>query len=326
MTSRRGPFRPRLASSVDQVRSRSSPRTKSASRTSHRRSSAGRSAREGLADDGERGRQVEVVVEGGHEPLVERPAALRTGEPPGRGPGPSAPARSRRRCRRRARRSRSAGRRRARPQRRRRGPRSVSRRRAERGETAPGARPARGRGPRATHRCTRACGGSGRSGRDSGTRADRCPRAATSAIRSMLPADFAIFRPPTWRNSPWTQTRAGGPPTIGADWAISSSWWGKTLSMPPLWTSNRGAEVPQGHRRALEVPAGEALAPARGRPLQLAALAGRLPEGEVRSVALVRLDLAAMARPERVERVARTGRRRPGTTPPRSRRCRSSLT
>ena len=67
------------------------------------------------------------------------------------------------------------------------------------------------------------------------------------------------------------------------------------------------AEMAQRHRRALEVPAGEALAPARGRPLQLAALAGGLPEREVGRVALVGLDLAAMAGPQGVQRVPGQG-------------------
>ena len=63
-------------------------------------------------------------------------------------------------------------------------------------------------------------------------------------------------------------------------------------------------EVAQGHRRALEVPAREAVAP-RARPAEDPALAGRLPEGEVGRVALVGLDLRSMARPQAVERVAR---------------------
>ena len=65
------------------------------------------------------------------------------------------------------------------------------------------------------------------------------------------------------------------------------------------------AEVAHRHGRALEVPAGEAAAPALRRPAQQAALAGGLPEGEVGRVALVRLDVPAMAGPEIVERVAR---------------------
>ena len=66
------------------------------------------------------------------------------------------------------------------------------------------------------------------------------------------------------------------------------------------------AEVFEGHRRALEVPAREALAPAR-RPLERALLAGGLPQCEIGGVALVVLDVARgpVARPEIVERVAR---------------------
>ena len=88
------------------------------------------------------------------------------------------------------------------------------------------------------------------------------PRSASSVTRMKLPADLAIFRPSISRNSPWTQCRAGTSPVIAAVWAISSSWCGKTLSMPPVWMSN-GAEVAHRHRGALEVPAGETLAPAR---------------------------------------------------------------
>ena len=64
-------------------------------------------------------------------------------------------------------------------------------------------------------------------------------------------------------------------------------------------------EVAECHRRALDVPAGEALAPPSRRPAQQATLAGGLPEREVRGVALVGLDLAAMAGSQLVERVAR---------------------
>ena len=68
----------------------------------------------------------------------------------------------------------------------------------------------------------------------------------------------------------------------------------------------RPAEVTESHRRAFEVPAREALAPAAG-PVQLAAGIGRLPQGEVRRILLVRLDLplGAMARTQGIERVAR---------------------
>src|SRR4029079_18387850 len=62
-------------------------------------------------------------------------------------------------------------------------------------------------------------------------------------------------------------------------------------------------EVLEGHRRALEVPAWAALAPGRRRALERAPRAGALPEREVGRVALVGLDVAAMAGPQRVERV-----------------------
>ena len=65
------------------------------------------------------------------------------------------------------------------------------------------------------------------------------------------------------------------------------------------------AQVAPRHRRAFEVPAGIALAPARGRPLQGPSLAGALPQGEVRRVALVRFHVAAVTGAQVVERVAR---------------------
>ena len=49
------------------------------------------------------------------------------------------------------------------------------------------------------------------------------PSAATSVIRRKFPADFDIFSPLMSRCAPWTHAFAGAAPTIGADWAISSS-------------------------------------------------------------------------------------------------------
>ncbi len=65
------------------------------------------------------------------------------------------------------------------------------------------------------------------------------------------------------------------------------------------------AEIAHRHRRALDVPAGEALAPAVARPLQQTARPGRLPEREVGRIALVGLDVAAMAGAQVSQRVAR---------------------
>ena len=56
----------------------------------------------------------------------------------------------------------------------------------------------------------------------------------------MLPADFAIFSPPMRRWAQWSQVRTNGSPVAASDWAISSSWCGKTRSTPPVWTSNEG--------------------------------------------------------------------------------------
>ncbi len=98
--------------------------------------------------------------------------------------------------------------------------------------------------------------------------------------------------------------RAGGPPTSGADWAISSSWCGKMLSMPPGVQVEPVAQVAPRHRRALEVPAGVAVAPARRRPAQRASRSGGLPQGEIGGIALVGLDLAAVPGPQLVQGVA----------------------
>ena len=64
------------------------------------------------------------------------------------------------------------------------------------------------------------------------------------------------------------------------------------------------AEVAPRHRGAFEVPAGIAVAPAGGRPLQGASLAGTLPQREVRRVALVRFHVTAVTGAQVVERVA----------------------
>src|SRR4051794_32097189 len=65
------------------------------------------------------------------------------------------------------------------------------------------------------------------------------------------------------------------------------------------------AEVLEGHRRALEVPAREAATPARRVPREGAVGPSGLPEREVSRVPLVALDLAPMPGMELVEGVAR---------------------
>jgi hypothetical protein len=62
-------------------------------------------------------------------------------------------------------------------------------------------------------------------------------------------------------------------------------------------------QVAEGHCRALEVPAREALAPAAG-PAEVPVRVGRLPEREVGWVTLVGLDLAPMPGPQVVQGVA----------------------
>ncbi len=65
------------------------------------------------------------------------------------------------------------------------------------------------------------------------------------------------------------------------------------------------AEIAHRHRRAFEVPAGKALAPAIGRPLEDPTLAGGLPQREVGRIALVGFDVAAVAGTQVCQRVAR---------------------
>src|SRR4051812_44152788 len=65
------------------------------------------------------------------------------------------------------------------------------------------------------------------------------------------------------------------------------------------------SEVAHGHRRALEMPAREPLAPAGRRPLEETSGAGRLPQREVGRIALVRFDIASMAGAQVGKAVAR---------------------
>src|SRR5690349_17043780 len=63
------------------------------------------------------------------------------------------------------------------------------------------------------------------------------------------------------------------------------------------------AEVAPRHRRALEVPTREPLAPALRGPFQRSARPSSLPEGEVGWVALVGLDLTAVPGSEAIQRI-----------------------
>ena len=148
------------------------------------------------------------------------------------------------------------------------------------------------------------------------------PSSASSVMRWKLPADFDIFRPLISRCAPCTHSRAGGPPTIGADCAISSSWWGKTLSSPPVWMSNVGPRWRSAIAEHSRCQPGKALAPAAG-PVQLAPRLGRLPEREVRRDRACpprprpRFD----GRPAARRGCCRTARRSPGSSRPSSTRC-----
>jgi hypothetical protein len=55
----------------------------------------------------------------------------------------------------------------------------------------------------------------------------------------MFFADLAIFCPLICRNPPCTHVETTWWPTAPSDWAISSSWWGNLLSLPPVWMSKR---------------------------------------------------------------------------------------
>ena len=81
-----------------------------------------------------------------------------------------------------------------------------------------------------------------------------------------------------------------------------------------------GPEVAHRHRRALEVPAREPVAPG-ARPAEDPALAGGLPEGEVGAVALVGLDIAAVAGPQAGRACCPRAARSRRTTTPSSRGC-----
>src|SRR3989304_3928996 len=56
----------------------------------------------------------------------------------------------------------------------------------------------------------------------------------------MLPSRLAIFWPPICRWAQCSQVRTKGRPVAASDWALSSSWWGKTRSRPPVCRSNEG--------------------------------------------------------------------------------------
>ena len=85
------------------------------------------------------------------------------------------------------------------------------------------------------------------------------------------------------------------------------------------------AEVLHRHRRALDVPAREAIAP-RGGPFQGAMVAGRLPQREVLRMALVRVGdrLPCRAARRACRACCRRASRSRGTSRRRSRRCRSA--
>src|SRR5206468_12995796 len=57
-------------------------------------------------------------------------------------------------------------------------------------------------------------------------------------MSSVLPRDLDIFSAPRFTNPLWTQYRANVFLVAASDCAISHSWWGKTRSSPPPWTSN----------------------------------------------------------------------------------------
>src|SRR6266545_2354993 len=65
------------------------------------------------------------------------------------------------------------------------------------------------------------------------------PPSAKSVTRLMFLADFAIFCPPIWTKPPCTQIDTTPCPPAPSDWAISSSWCGNLLSLPPVWMSKR---------------------------------------------------------------------------------------
>ena len=96
-----------------------------------------------------------------------------------------------------------------------------------------GARP-----PRATRRSSRDPPGSGRRAmRSAGPAATRRPRAARST-RAMLPRRLGHLRAARRRWAQCSHVWTNGCPVAASLWAISSSWWGKIRSTPPVWMSN----------------------------------------------------------------------------------------
>ena len=58
-----------------------------------------------------------------------------------------------------------------------------------------------------------------------------------SPTKTRLPSDFDILVPSRPTSPTWSQWRTKGRPVTDSDWAVSHSWWGKTRSRPPPWTS-----------------------------------------------------------------------------------------
>ena len=58
-----------------------------------------------------------------------------------------------------------------------------------------------------------------------------------SPTNTRLPRDLDILVPSRPTRPTWSQCRTKGRPVTDSDWAVSHSWWGKTRSRPPPWTS-----------------------------------------------------------------------------------------
>ena len=100
----------------------------------------------------------------------------------------------------------------------------------------------------------------------------------------MLPVDLAIFSPPIWRWAQWSHVATKGWPVAASLWAISSSWWGKIRSTPPVWMSNDGP------RWAMLIAEHSMCQPGRPGPIAVSHVGspglGALPQREVADVVL----------------------------------------
>ena len=149
---------------------------------------------------------------------------------------------------------------------------------------APARRPA-GRPPGACRRpSTPSRGGSGGRAGPGGPPPAPTPSAGRRT-KTRLPRDFDIFVPSRPTRPTCSQWRTNGRPVTDSDWAVSHSWWGKTRSRPPPWTSTVSPSSRRASAEHSMCQPGSARSPAR-LPRRLVGQR-RLPQHEVERVPLV---------------------------------------